>query len=495
MAAKQDISDRNLSLGAPRFVEPSLYNAFDHNGSPLGLIEREKGGVHLGLRYLGTSETDSDNDVTFNSNNIILPMFGFTIPDILSSRFYYRNISDEVAEGGNDNHLVLRSGGMDLAWGSKSKYFQMGLSLHAMMGEANDSLGNKRFLLNVPKFDVSMGSQFHPTVRFGIHYGAAASLDTLNSASENPKTWERIGDVEFPNWGMHFDVGDTSILPLLSNISLNFYKMNQIGTWKQNVNNVNGNEYQYNPIWHSGHDFRWKSTYYLTNHGLKYWPSLLIEQWNRKAKRYRHGDDKQDPYSKGVDCVTGTVCNDPDNIFDPFWNGDGTTHEWFYSGINFGLGGYIQIFDYTDVFAEWEMHTISYEGEEDKNKFYNRILVGAQGNLHNIPQWNVPEFLEIYLRGSFSTGEENSLINSFHPYQFEYYDRYTVNLGNRDYTTPSNHQPEFGTTVDWFSFNFGFGAGFYKIFSADLYFSFYNKDFGVDKFSGYELGTTTQLNF
>jgi len=497
LSARRDQSDRNLSLGAPRFVEPGLYNAFDHNGAAMGLLEREADGFNLGTRYLSSSLKNPATDEEHTSSNWIIPFLGFTVKDIISSRFYYRKITDAVKDSG-DVKLNGHIGGFDLGWGVKSKIFQMGLSGHVLYAQAEDRIGNKKIMGSLPKLDLAMGSQLHPLARIGLHFGVSATFDSLRNNNDTVKIWEKIFDLGSPNPGIYFDIGDTSLFPLLSNISWDYYKTRQIGIWKKDPTEYSRRTLQYDPLWHNGHTFKMKTSYAIAAGGLKYWPSLMLEKWGRTSQRYLYNpENNQDPYLERGKCIDGLICANPDSVDLTWYTPEGLNHKWFFTGINFGLGGFIEIFNFADVFTEWEIHSLVFEVANDsklnQDDIYNRILVGAEGKLHNIPQWKFPEHLQLLLRASFSTGTDNATIDNYQSYQFQFYDRYTTNLGSRNYDDISYYKPSYGNSIDWFNFNFGSGVVLYKKISADIYTSIYSMKNQDNSFDGFELGTTLQI--
>ncbi|MFC1585882.1 hypothetical protein ACFL5V_10075 [Fibrobacterota bacterium] len=529
-------SNRSLALGQPRISDPKLYNAFDLNGSALGLLEREKKDLKLEFRSLSSDQSSDLVGRETSSGNLMLPSVYFNIPGLLGSNLYFRKIGDGSQSVDFENTLDLYTGGADIAVGLESGYAQAALSLHTIfLGEAKDTSGNKRFIFGIPKLEIGLGSQPHKLIRIGGKFGVGGSFDSLWHAGGyrgntyiGQSIFERYATLIFPAYGFHVDFGDSTIIPLFVNMGVNIDREIAWGNYKNRTSDQPANrvfwdypnrttafgidttETQYSTLRTSGYEFSWNGMYYFKNKGVHYRPALMFGFWNRATQRWKPGNDVNDPFSNNGSCVNGQICFNEGvtrhgQVVDTTdWNvEDGLVHNWTFGGFNLGLGLSLDIYEYVTGYTEWEFNSLTLkvpdstkQYDEDDRDFrgYNRILVGVEGNLHNIPQWKIPKEVELYVRASFATGAENSNSRKFRPYYLQYFNRYTFeerNLYERGY-----YIPEIGAKVDWYTFNLGFGSSFWNgIVSGDIYLSFYYQDnqFLNDDFSGIEIGSSVKV--
>ncbi len=518
IGTKLKYSSRNIALGSPEFTNPDVYNAFDFNDAPVGLLQREKDKFKLGLGFLSADNSGKDNEIDNQnaSTSFFLPVLSFNLPGTMASSFYYRIIRDARSSNDQEVDLALRSLGFNIAVGLKSKFFQWSLSGHTIFGQVKDKDNHERLLVSIPQLEVGVGSQVHPLVRVGAHFGASGSFDSLRA--ETGLIFERQANVSFPNWGLHVDFGDTTRHPLLANFSARIMSDRAFGNYKNQTNNqparnysINGFnarsvsylERQYNPRWTKAYDLRWISMLLLKNKDIEYRPACTIGFLRSTTQRYRHGENsdekKRDPWSESGICPEGENCTTGEN--GPCLPGeicylndeDSTVHNWSYTAFSFGLGASVLLKQYVSLFTEWAFHSISLN-IEDSFMGQNRILVGVEGNLHNIPSWRFPDDVQLFLRSSLAFGAELSNFRSVRSEQFQFFNEYT--LSDKDLYSRRAFRPGVGKKINWTTLNFGLGTAFWQgLVSGDFYTSFLfqkNAEFD-DRFSGVEFGLRAEL--
>lgn len=480
LSAYELLSLRSLALGQPQFTNTRLYNAYDHNNSPLGLIERDS----IQLKFLTgmlSSEISADSGShQLNSGNLYLPALTLGLPGMFIFNIHHRKIGEEVEDVNNKSSLNVNDVGMEMAFGPRSQIFQMGFALDGLWGQAADNNNNKRTLIQINNLGLHIGSQFHSMTRFGGYINTSAWFDSLISIGSG--VFERRFGFQIPGYGFHTDIGDTSIFPLLVNASLDFSTDRFKGTYKSG-----GNETDYNPRITNAYNFSFKSMYFLNVQDYTYSPAITFGKWGNSTQRYAPGSGKRDPLSIGAECASGSPCG--------LTPSEGLAHSWDYSGYQFGLGGNLLAMGYISIYSEWQLNTLSWDIYNDNHfEAYNRYLFAAEGSLHNIPQLRFPEQIKAFVRTSVASGSDNANINYFRPYQFQYFSRYTLHnmsLLQKEVLTPS-----YGDDWNWTTLNFGLGAEL-KIgigtLGADFYTGFFFLEKAGKEYSGLEIGTVARL--
>ncbi len=528
-AALVQFSPRNLTLGGTSFSDPAWFNAFDVNGNPLGLLQREVHGFRMIVGQNYSTQSSNFDDKKNSSNNLYAPVFFFNSPGVLGSSIYYRQITDymektdtSLTNPNRNTETSLYTAGLNIAMSLASKYFQSSISVHGIFGNVIDEQGNEKTVGALNKVEFGIGSQPHPLVQLGAKIGASVVIDTLESEGvingRTFYTWERRGDITLPSLGFFVDFGDTTIHPLLINVGLNYSKSRTNGQHKYAGTPGHENdiwELQYNPRWTNTFELNWNGMYSISKDENTYRPSIRLGMWRKNTERRTQGGGNKYPLrDKDGECIDGLECLadttlyalDPTALNDvlPLQNtarhgAEGIAHKWNVFGFVFGAGYSQVIQQYATLFTEFEVNTISLSVPADKNlessDAYTRLLIGAEYNVHSLPAWTA-DWFKLFLRVGFVTGTENTNFRKFKPYQYQYFTRYSLDaqiLTEREF-----YKPTIGDEIDWTNINFGFGTSMWDSkLETDLVLGFYSMNIKKrdDKFSGFEITYQARINF
>lgn len=463
---------RYLALGSPSFSHPLQYNTYDLSGLALGLLERETATFQLATGYL--SHGTSGEHGNLSATDLYLPTLKYNLPGQVSTQFYYRKIGEQAPkidsvngnwelQKENPNELGFHNLGLDLAFGSASKIFQMSIGINGTYGKVQDTTSSVFYTGSINFLDLGFSIQPTSLLRFGGHFGSSAQLDSLKKKSA-PVVNIRSGQLGFPKFGFFTDFGDTSRLPLQFNLSLDFFSHREIGIYKEN-SQAGAVEWNQNPLWTSGYDWRSQFQYFLKNNSLTYGPALKFGIERTHSTRYQADIKNRDnPFEKGDKCIDGIPCpwnssKDKDSVYTPGTNPsaqtDGTIHDWKNLNINVGLGSFMAYENLVTSFIEFEFNSASIS-TENNSKGYTGFLLGVEGNLHNIPQWHFPEGIELFARMSLVKKENNSNFSDYRPYHFQFSNH--LSTGGQSFENAKSQIPTMGSREKWFAFNLGLGG-------------------------------------
>jgi len=378
------------------FTDVQTYNAASHAGSPLGWLESESTDVELNIGYSYLS-APSVLDHAPSTKRFYLPRLRVGKPGIAFFGLQYT--PQIISSGASDElpdfsiHLPLQRFGFDIAAGTGSGIFQIGIRTNAFFGKESMDIGSDtRTILGLDDFSLFLGSRVHPLVGIGFRTGARGLLDTLRT--ETPSVADRFFYGYIPRIGGYIDVSGENI-PVKSNFSLLSSTSRFIYVTKGVPNQQpKGNE---NVIKGDSLGWDWQSLVSIPYNSFQFEPAIRIGYWHHKKQHFEPSSDNH-PLNYGA-VIEGT--------------------ERTYRSIGLGIGSTVRAFEIIDGSMEYEYNHFSLDVDEsygsavsDSRHYHTfRLNVGTQ--LHRIPQLQFPSSIETLFRTGFINQIRNSVYNPY----------------------------------------------------------------------------------
>jgi hypothetical protein len=396
-------SDGYSRDGRASFTDNTIYNAADHDGNPLGWLERDTSIVsltfafsHLELAASNTAFFDKVNDFALPVLRVGQPHVGyfqvFYTPAFISSSARNYNSSSLLISPPDTDNLPLHRFGFTLVGGVPSGYLQAGLSAEGYYGKEDrgDVSTASRVILGVGGLKLFLGSQMHPLVRVGFMVAADGYYDTLFVNGQNNVFQDRFGSCRLPIVGGFIGFGKKDF-PVLSNFSLYYAIPRFLYTTKPNTN-PGGNE---NVIRGDSIGWDWQTIGTVTSIGpVDIHPAFTIGSWSNNNQVYLPTQGNDNLVKFGPALIDST---------------------WEFSSFNFGLGVSADLWKNHTLWIEYSHSTFSLTyGDayrllwKDKEQIFDNFRMGITSSINAIKALSFPEHLCVRLRAGFSNYGQNS---------------------------------------------------------------------------------------
>ncbi len=428
--------------GSPLFTNWNQYNELDFAGVPTGIFQTDSMtvSVELGAHSFGfweKSNLDSlkKHAVSFNAPKITAGAHGV---GYIQLHYTPDLIAVYDASGKTKYDLALQRFGLLGAVSMPKGVFQIGVAAEGFYGvETQNKSDSTRLIMGFKTLKGSIGSRVHELVGIGMEGGVTGRLDTLKIAT-NSNWQDRYFEGSLPMLGWFIDFGYPGF-PVQSDFILSTATNRLIYVYKFNTGEIGNRP----PVIGDSLSWHWKTLGTIPINGIIYHPGVALDFQRCNNQLY---------FPKGENNTLEVGAKQ-------------VGKNWAIKNLSFGIGGSAEILSYGSTYFEFSHSKISLDVDsaygptfKDTSRGYERVLIGAQGNIHAIKALRIPSSIGIFGRLSY----ENLRINSLYDgYRSDEFSLNTPLIPNSLGSTPL-YAPAPGADQRIGNFTVGLGASFFS---------------------------------